>query len=98
MSNRVPRRNPSSASVAFRVSWVTHGPSGPAVMPATCTRRARGFWIVVGWSLFPFVPTDIVCYVAGTLRMQLGKFMLGVTIGEIPIVAFYVAGGTWLFS
>ena len=60
--------------------------------------RARGFLIVVSWSAFPFVPTDIICYVAGTLRMHVGTFMLGVTLGEIPIVAFYVAGGTWVFS
>lgn len=60
--------------------------------------RARGFWIVAGWSAFPFVPTDAICYVAGSLRMPVGKFMLGVTVGEIPIVAFYVASGTWLFS
>ncbi len=60
--------------------------------------RAKGFWIVAGWSVFPFVPTDIICYVAGTLRMHLGKFILGVAIGEIPIVAFYVASGSWLFS
>ena len=58
--------------------------------------RARGFWIVVGWSVFPFVPTDVICYVAGTLRMNVGKFLLGVALGETPIVAFYVAGGTWL--
>ena len=60
--------------------------------------RARGFWIVAGWSAFPFVPTDVICYVAGSLRMPVGKYLLGVTLGEIPIVAFYVAGGTWLFS
>ena len=60
--------------------------------------RARGFWIVAGWSAFPFVPTDVICYAAGSLRMPVGKFLLGVTVGEIPIVAFYVAGGTWLFS
>lgn len=60
--------------------------------------RARGFWIVAGWSAFPFVPTDVICYAAGSLRMPIGKFLLGVTVGEIPIVAFYVAGGTWLFS
>ena len=50
----------------------------------------KGFWLVVGWSMFPFVPTDVICYVAGTLRMHVGKFALGVTLGEIPIVAFYV--------
>ena len=52
--------------------------------------RRRGFWIVVGWSMFPFVPTDVICYVAGTLRMRVGTFLLGVALGELPIVVFYV--------
>lgn len=60
--------------------------------------RARGFWIVAAWSVFPFVPTDVIGYVAGSLRMPVGKYLLAVTVGEIPVVAFYVAGGTWLFS
>ena len=60
--------------------------------------RRRGLAIVVGWSVFPFVPTDAICYVAGTLRMPIGRFLLGVTLGEIPVVAFYVAGGTWVFG
>lgn len=60
--------------------------------------RERGFWIVAGWSVFPFVPTDAICYVAGSLRMPIGRFVLGVTLGEIPVVGFYVAGGAWLFG
>lgn len=60
--------------------------------------RQRGFWIVVGWSAFPFVPTDAICYVAGMLKMPVAKFLVGVAIGEIPIVAFYVAGGTLVFG
>ena len=60
--------------------------------------RRRGFWIVAGWSVFPFVPTDAICYVAGSLRMPIGRFLLGVTLGEIPVVAFYVTGGAWLFG
>ena len=39
MRNRMCRRNPSSASVAFRMSWGTPGPSGSALMPAIGTRR-----------------------------------------------------------
>ena len=54
--------------------------------------------MVVGWAMFPFVPTDIICYVAGTFRMHSGKFLLGITLGEIPIVAFYVSSGTLLFA
>ena len=54
--------------------------------------------IVVGWSVFPFVPTDAICYVAGTLRMPIGRILLGVTLGKVPLVGFYVAGGTWVFG
>ena len=52
--------------------------------------NAKGFWLVVGWSAFPFVPTDVICYVAGTLRMQVVKFACGVGLGELPVVMFYV--------
>ena len=58
----------------------------------------RGFWVVAAWSVFPFVPTDVICYVAGSLRMPFGRFLLAVAVGELPIVAFYVTGGTWLFA
>ena len=58
----------------------------------------KGFWLVVGWSAFPFVPTDVICYVAGTLRMHLGKFAAGVALGEVPIVGFYVWAGGMMFG
>ena len=60
--------------------------------------RLKGFWVVVGWAMFPFVPTDVICYVAGALRMHKGKFLLGITLGEIPVVAFYVTGATQLLG
>ena len=53
----------------------------------------KGFWIVLAWSAFPFVPTDAICYVAGTLRMRFWKFACGVALGELPIVGFYVMAG-----
>lgn len=58
----------------------------------------KGFWLVLGWSAFPFVPTDVICYVAGTVRMHLGKFASGVALGELPIVAFYVWAGGMVFG
>ena len=58
--------------------------------------RRRGFWVVLAWSAFPFVPTDLICWVAGTLKMHFGKFVAAVALGELPIVGFYVlAGGAW---
>ena len=53
----------------------------------------RGFLIVVAWSAFPLVPTDVICYVAGSLRMHVWTFLFGVALGELPLVAFYVLLG-----
>ena len=50
----------------------------------------RGMYIVVGWALFPALPTDLVCYVAGVLRMQYWKFAVAIALGEAPIMALYV--------
>ena len=54
------------------------------------------FWFVVGWSLFPLVPTDAVCYVAGIAKMSLRKLLSAVLIGELPLVAVYVFLGVEL--
>jgi uncharacterized membrane protein YdjX (TVP38/TMEM64 family) len=60
-----------------------------------------GIWIVILWSFFPVVPTDLISYTAGVTRMPYWKFALGVLIGEIPLVAIYVftgmALGDWLW-
>lgn len=52
--------------------------------------------IIVGWSFFPLVPTDLICYVCGVLRVRFWKFLLGVTLGEGAICAIYIYGGDQL--
>ena len=49
--------------------------------------------IIVGWSFFPLVPTDLICYVCGVLRVRFWKFLVGVTLGEGAICAIYIYGG-----
>jgi len=48
------------------------------------------FGFVVGWSFFPLVPTDAVCYVAGLAKMSYRKMISALLIGELPLVAAYV--------
>lgn len=50
----------------------------------------KAFLLVVAWSAFPFVPTDLMCYVAGTIRMNFARMVTAMIIGEIPLVFFYV--------
>jgi len=49
--------------------------------------------IVIGWSFFPLVPTDLICYVCGTLEVDFKKLLLGVFIGEGTICAIYIFFG-----
>lgn len=57
-----------------------------------------GFMFVIAWSFFPAVPTDLVCYVAGTVKMKFIKYILAVFVGELPLVAFYIFGVEKLVS
>ena len=56
----------------------------------------HAFWIVAGWSFFPLVPTDLICYVAGVVKMSFRKMVTAVVIGEIPLVTIYVFVGAEL--
>ena len=49
--------------------------------------------IVIGWSFFPLAPTDLVCYMCGTLEVDFKKLLLGVFIGEGTICAIYIFFG-----
>lgn len=56
-----------------------------------------GFLFVAAWAFFPFVPTDLVCYLAGTTRMNYLKFIAAVFVGELLLCIFYIYfGGTLL--
>lgn len=55
--------------------------------------RDHGFWIVALWSFLPFVPTDLMAYVAGSTRMQPWKFFGAVLAGEVPLITLYVVTG-----
>lgn len=60
--------------------------------------RPTGFVFVAAWSFFPLVPTDLVCYVAGTLKMNFLKFVSAVLIGELILCSFYIFSGGYLMS
>ena len=49
--------------------------------------------IVTIWSMLPFAPTDVMCYVCGSLEIDIKKFLLGVFIGESITCALYIFFG-----
>lgn len=58
------------------------------------------FWIIAGWSFFPLVPTDLICYVSGIVKLRFRRLISALLFGEVPLVTAYVflgAGiGEWL--
>ena len=52
-----------------------------------------GFYAITLWSFIPIVPTDLICYVAGTVRYSFWRFVLALTIWESIIVGIIVYGG-----
>ena len=50
----------------------------------------QAFGFIVAWSAFPLVPTDLMCYIAGTVRMNFTRMITAMIIGEIPLVYLYV--------
>ena len=54
--------------------------------------------IVAGCSFLLVVPTDLVCYVCGSLKISFPRFMTGVLIGEGAICAVYIFAGSSLLE
>lgn len=52
--------------------------------------------IIVGWSFMLFLPTDVLCYVCGSLKIDYRKFLIGVIIGEGTVYAIYIFLGDWV--
>ncbi len=52
-----------------------------------------GSLFVAAWAFFPFVPTDLVCYLAGTTRMTFWKFIAAIFVGELILCVCYIFFG-----
>lgn len=60
--------------------------------------KPTGLIFVFLWAFFPFVPTDAVCYVAGTTKMAFPKFIAAVFFGELVLCCLYVFFGGYLMT
>jgi len=52
--------------------------------------------IIIGWSFMLFLPTDLICYVCGSLKINFKKFLFGVVVGEGAVYAIYIFLGDWV--
>ena len=52
--------------------------------------RPSGLVFTAAWAFFPLVPTDLVCYLAGTAKMNYLKFIFAIFVGESILCTFYI--------
>lgn len=60
--------------------------------------QKRPTTIVAACSFLLVVPTDLVCYVCGALKISFPRFMAGVLLGEGAICALYIFAGNSLLD
>ncbi len=54
--------------------------------------------IIILWSAMPFLPTDVICYICGSLEIDIKKMLLGVFIGEGITCTIYVYFGQYVLD
>jgi uncharacterized membrane protein YdjX (TVP38/TMEM64 family) len=47
-------------------------------------------FIIIVWSFFPIVPTDLIVYVASTLKISFRKCLIGTVVGEGLLTLLYI--------
>jgi uncharacterized membrane protein YdjX (TVP38/TMEM64 family) len=89
----------SSASIylfseAMRLDEYFEGSHKAAIAKVRGALQRHEMPIIIGWSFLPLTPTDVICYVCGTLKVDFKKFLLGILIGEGSICAVYIFLGS----
>lgn len=58
----------------------------------------NGFIYILLWSFIPIVPTDVVCYVSGALRIKLPVFITSLFLGELVLCSIYIFGASFFIN
>jgi uncharacterized membrane protein YdjX (TVP38/TMEM64 family) len=88
----------SSASIYFfseslHLDQHFEGKHKHRVVKAKAILQKNELPVIIGWSFFPFAPTDLICYVCGILGIDFWKFLFGILVGEGAICAIYIFFG-----
>ncbi|MCH2196626.1 VTT domain-containing protein [Kordia sp.] len=50
---------------------------------------------IIFWAFFPFVPTDLICYTAGAMKINSIVFAISIFIGEFILCTVYIYGSSY---
>lgn len=58
----------------------------------------HSFLFIFVWSLAPFVPTDLICYASGALKIRPVIFITSLLMGELILCSIYIFGSTFIIN
>jgi uncharacterized membrane protein YdjX (TVP38/TMEM64 family) len=64
----------------------------------TILEKPYGVFFIFFWSVFPFVPTDLISYVAGSMKLNFWKFIIPLFLGECLLVGSIVCMGSFFLE
>ena len=94
----------SSSTIVYHFSQflglhaVFHAKYPQQIEKAQAALNKHAFPVIIGWSFFPVVPTDVIIYVSGTLNIPFWKCLVGVMLGEGALNACYIFSIDWLWT
>jgi uncharacterized membrane protein YdjX (TVP38/TMEM64 family) len=86
-----------SDKLGFRYFFEKYGATKLDKIKSRLERRT-GVAFVALWAFFPLVPTDLVCYAAGIVRMHFAKFITAIFAGELILCSVYVFLGNTILT
>ncbi len=55
-----------------------------------------GFFYILGWAFIPVVPTDLVSFIAGTMKISYWKYISALMLGALILCVFTIYGSGFL--
>jgi len=86
-----------SEFLGFDDYFEDHKPELTHKIKAKLEHPLGGLFVAL-WAFIPFVPTDLVCYLAGTVRMDFKHFIAAVAAGELVLCCLYIFFGGGLID
>ncbi len=58
----------------------------------------NGYLYIILWSFLPIVPTDLICYLSGAIKIKIPVFMASILLGELVLCSIYIFGSTFIIN
>lgn len=58
----------------------------------------HSFYYILAWAFLPIVPTDLICYISGALKVKLPIFVSSIFIGELVLCSIYIFGTSTIIN